>query len=79
MQPTQKAVLMISSGYPVYMRRAFMNLRYTLSFLRILKIPGLYPLMKDWQASIRINFIFAAYESVLFIAFIQPCYWWCLD
>jgi len=33
-----------------------MNLRYTLSFLRILKIPGLYPHMKDWQASIRINF-----------------------
>jgi len=50
-----------------------MNLRYTLSFLRILKIPGLYPLMKDWQASIRINFIFAAYESGLLKALSQPC------
>ena len=50
-----------------------MNLRYTFSFLRILKIPGLYPLMKDWQASIRINFIFAAYESGLLKALSQPC------
>ena len=49
-----------------------MNLRYTLSFLRILKIPGLYPLMKDWQASIRIHFIFAAYESGLLKALSQP-------
>jgi len=50
-----------------------MNLRYTLSFLRILKIPGLYHLMKDWQASIRINFIFAAYELGLLKALSQPC------
>ena len=50
-----------------------MNLRYTFSFLRILKIPGLCPLMKDWQASIRINFIFAAYESGLLKALSQPC------
>src|SRR5210317_280812 len=55
------------------MRRKFMNLRYALAFLRILKIPGLYPLMKDWQASVRINFIFAAYESGLFKALEQPC------
>lgn len=50
-----------------------MNLRYVLSFLRILKIPGLYPLMKDWQASVRMNFIFAAYESGLLKALSQPC------
>jgi 4-hydroxy-2,2'-bipyrrole-5-carbaldehyde O-methyltransferase len=50
-----------------------MNLRYTLSFLRILKIPGLYLLMKDWQASIRINFIFTAYELGLLKALSQPC------
>ena len=50
-----------------------MNIRYTLSFLRILKIPGLFPLMKDWQASVRINFIFAAYESGLLKALSQPC------
>ena len=50
-----------------------MNLRYALSFLRILKIPGLYPLMKDWQASVRIHFIFAAYESGLLKSLDQPC------
>ncbi len=50
-----------------------MNLRYTLSFLRILKIPGLYPVMKDWQASVRIHFIFAAYESGLLQSLNQPC------
>ncbi len=50
-----------------------MNLRYTLSFLRILKIPGLYPVMRDWQASVRMHFIFAAYESGLLETLIQPC------
>ena len=50
-----------------------MNLRYTLSFLRILKIPGLYPVMKDWQASVRMHFIFAAYESGLLKFLSQPC------
>jgi hypothetical protein len=54
-------------------RKRFVNLRYTLSFLRILKKPGLYPLMKDWQAFVRINFIFAAYESGLLKALSQPC------
>jgi hypothetical protein len=29
--------------------------------------------MKDWQASIGINFIFAAYESGLLKALSQPC------
>jgi SAM-dependent methyltransferase len=50
-----------------------MNLRYTLSFFRIMKTPGLYPIMKDWMACIRMNFIFAAYESGLLQALIQPC------
>ncbi len=50
-----------------------MKLRYTLSLLQILKIPGMYHLMKDWQASIRIHFIFAAYESGLLKALSQPC------
>ena len=50
-----------------------MKLRYALSLLRILKIPGMYPLMKDWQASLRIHFIFAAYESGLLKALSQPC------
>lgn len=51
-----------------------MNLRYTLSFLRMLKIPGLYPLMNDWLASVRMHFIFAAHESGLLNALNhQPC------
>ena len=50
-----------------------MNLGYTLSFLRILKIPSLYALMKDWQASVRIHFIFAAYESGLLKSLNRPC------
>lgn len=36
-----------------------MNSRYILPFLRLLKIPGLYPVMKDRQASLRVHFIFA--------------------
>ena len=50
-----------------------MNLRYTFSFLRIMKIPGLYPVLKDWQASVRMNFIFAAYESGLLQTLSVPC------
>ncbi len=50
-----------------------MRLRYTLSLLRILKTPGLLPIMKDWQAWIRMHFIFAAYESGLLKAVVMPC------
>jgi 2-polyprenyl-3-methyl-5-hydroxy-6-metoxy-1,4-benzoquinol methylase len=49
-----------------------MNLRYIISFLRIMKIPGLYPIMKDWQAFIRMHFIFSAYESGLLKALSTP-------
>ncbi|KPA11185.1 type 12 methyltransferase, partial [Candidatus Magnetomorum sp. HK-1] len=50
-----------------------MNLKYAITSLRILKISGLYHLMKDWQVSVRIHFIFAAYESGLLKALNQPC------
>ena len=51
-----------------------MNLRYVLSFLRLLRIPGLLPVMKDWQAFIRMHFIFAAYESgLLEVLTTGPC------
>jgi hypothetical protein len=40
-----------------------LNLRSIFSFLRIMKMPGLFPIIKDWQALIRIHFLFAAYES----------------
>jgi SAM-dependent methyltransferase len=49
-----------------------MNLRYTLSFLRIMKTPGLFPVMKDWQAFIRMHFIYAAYEFGLLQALSTP-------
>lgn len=42
-----------------------MNPRYMLSFLHLFKMPGMLPIMKDWQAFIRTLFIFAAYESGL--------------
>jgi 2-polyprenyl-3-methyl-5-hydroxy-6-metoxy-1,4-benzoquinol methylase len=50
-----------------------LNLRYTLSLLRIMKIPGLFPIMKDWQAFVRMHFIFSAYESGLLKALVMPC------
>jgi 4-hydroxy-2,2'-bipyrrole-5-carbaldehyde O-methyltransferase len=49
-----------------------MNLRYILSFLGIMKIPGLYPIMKDWEAFIRIHFLFSAYECGLIEALSTP-------
>jgi 4-hydroxy-2,2'-bipyrrole-5-carbaldehyde O-methyltransferase len=49
-----------------------MNLRYTLSFLNTMKIPGLYPILKDWQAFVRMHFLFAAYESGLLNALVTP-------
>ncbi|HBZ57444.1 MAG TPA: hypothetical protein DEO88_18740, partial [Syntrophobacteraceae bacterium] len=44
-----------------------------LSFLRILKMPGLFAIMKDWQALLRMHFIFAAYESGLLKELAVPC------
>lgn len=49
-----------------------MDLRYTLAFLRIMKTPGLYPIMKDWQAFIRMHFIHAAYDVGLLQALANP-------
>ncbi len=49
-----------------------MNLRYALSVLRIMKIRGLYPIMKDWQGFIRMHFIYGAYESGLLEALAGP-------
>ena len=50
-----------------------MNLRSIFSFLRIMKMPGLFPIIKDWQALIRIHFLFAAYESGLLKELAHPC------
>jgi 2-polyprenyl-3-methyl-5-hydroxy-6-metoxy-1,4-benzoquinol methylase len=50
-----------------------LTLRNICSFLRIIKMPGLFPLIKDWQALIRFHFLFAAYESGLLKALENPC------
>jgi 4-hydroxy-2,2'-bipyrrole-5-carbaldehyde O-methyltransferase len=50
-----------------------LNLRSIFIFLRIMKKPGLFPIVKDWQALIRIHFIFASYESGLLKELAQPC------
>lgn len=37
-----------------------------------MKMPGLFPIIKDWQALIRIHFLFAAYESGLLKELVNP-------
>jgi 4-hydroxy-2,2'-bipyrrole-5-carbaldehyde O-methyltransferase len=49
-----------------------MKMKYVLSLLRTLKIPGFFPLMKDWQALVRLHFIYAALESGLLEALRIP-------
>jgi 4-hydroxy-2,2'-bipyrrole-5-carbaldehyde O-methyltransferase len=49
-----------------------LNWRYMLSFLRILRIPGLFPILKDWQALVRMHFIHAAFETGLLHALTTP-------
>lgn len=49
-----------------------MNLKYLITMLRAMKIPGLYPIMKDWQAFVRLHFIYAALESGLLEALSTP-------
>ena len=49
-----------------------MNLKYLITVLRTMKLPGLFPLMKDWQAFVRMHFIFAALESGLLGALSVP-------
>lgn len=50
-----------------------LNLRYLISFLRIVKMPGLLPIMQDLQALVRMHFIFAAFESGLLKTLLKPC------
>ncbi len=49
-----------------------MNIRYALSFLRLLRIPGMLSVMKDWQAFLRMHFVYAGYESGLLAALKTP-------
>lgn len=49
-----------------------MKFKYVLSLLRTMKIPGFFHLMKDWQALVRLHFIYAALESGLLEALRIP-------
>ena len=42
-----------------------MKFKYLITVLRTLKIPGLFPIIKDWQSFLRMHFIYAAIESGL--------------
>lgn len=49
-----------------------MQLRNVLAFLRIMKIPGLFGIMKDWQSLVRTHFLYAAVDSGLLPALATP-------
>jgi len=49
-----------------------MKLKYLVTVLRTMKIPGLFPIMRDWQAYVRMHFIYAAIESGLLEALSAP-------
>jgi 2-polyprenyl-3-methyl-5-hydroxy-6-metoxy-1,4-benzoquinol methylase len=49
-----------------------MNLGYLIALLRTLKIPGLFPVIKDWQSFLRLHFIYAAIRSGLLTALHSP-------
>jgi len=49
-----------------------MKFKYMIAVLRTMKIPGLFPIIKDWQSFLRMHFIYAAIESGLFEALGNP-------
>ena len=49
-----------------------MKFRYLITVLWTMKIPGLFPIIRDWQAFVRMHFIFAALESGLLEALSTP-------
>lgn len=49
-----------------------MQLKYLLTVLRTMKIRGLFSIMRDWQALVRMHFIYAAHESGLLEALSTP-------
>ena len=49
-----------------------MKLKYLMTVLRTMKMPGLSPIMKDWQSLVRMHFIYAAIESGLLEALLTP-------
>lgn len=49
-----------------------MKLRYLLAILRTMNTPGLFPIMRDWQAYVRMHFIYTGLESGLLEALSIP-------
>ena len=43
-----------------------------MTVLRTMKMPGLFPMMRDWQSLVRMHFIYAALESGLLEALLTP-------
>ena len=49
-----------------------MNFKCLITVLRTMKIPGLFSIIRDWQAFVRMHFIFAALETGLLEALSTP-------
>ncbi len=49
-----------------------MKFRRLVTFLGTMKIPGLFPIIRDWQAYVRMHFIYAGLESGLLEALRTP-------
>ena len=49
-----------------------MKLRYLVTVLRTMRMPGLFPIIKDWQAFVRMHFVYAALQSGLLEALSAP-------
>ena len=49
-----------------------MKLKYLMTVLRTMKMPGLFSIMRDWQSLVRMHFIYAALESGLLEALLTP-------
>lgn len=50
-----------------------MKFKYLIATIKILKIPGLFPVSRDWKAFVRTHFIYAALETGLLEALRIPC------
>ena len=50
-----------------------MKPKYLFSFYRTVRIPGLFPIMRDWKGLLRLHFLYSAIESGLLEALKTPC------
>ncbi|MBF0474867.1 MAG: hypothetical protein HQK59_03380, partial [Deltaproteobacteria bacterium] len=50
-----------------------MKLKYLVTVLHLLKMPGLFQIIRDWNSFLRMHFIYAGLESGLFEALFDPC------